>query len=75
VEPTDIIALVMRWLHILSAIALMGGSIFMRFALHPALAALGAEQQKALKAAASSTSSSTRKAARSSRCLTTPFSR
>jgi uncharacterized membrane protein len=51
VEPMEIIALVLRWLHILSAIALMGGSIFMRFALHPALAALGEEQQKALKAA------------------------
>jgi putative copper export protein len=34
------LTLVLRWLHILSAIALMGGTIFMRFGLHPALASL-----------------------------------
>lgn len=50
-ETTEIVSLLMRWMHILSAIALMGGTIFMRFALHPSLAALGADQQKALKAA------------------------
>jgi uncharacterized membrane protein len=47
----DIVSLLMRWMHVLSAIALMGGTIFMRFALHPALATLDTEQQKALKGA------------------------
>lgn len=46
----DMFALVMRWLHILSAIALMGGSIFMRFALHPSLASLSEDAQQTLKA-------------------------
>ena len=41
--------LLLRWMHILSAIALMGGTIFMRFALHPALAELGADAQQTLK--------------------------
>ncbi len=50
-DTTDIISLLMRWMHILAAIALMGGTIFMRFALHPALQVLGADQQKALKGA------------------------
>jgi uncharacterized membrane protein len=50
-ETTEIVSLLMRWMHILSAIALMGGTIFMRFALHPSLATLAADQQKALKAA------------------------
>jgi uncharacterized membrane protein len=47
----EYISLVMRWMHVLAAIALMGGAIFMRFGLHPSLAALGEDQQKALKAA------------------------
>jgi uncharacterized membrane protein len=47
----EYLSLVMRWMHVLAAIALMGGTIFMRFGLHPSLAALGEEQQKALKAA------------------------
>lgn len=47
----DYVGLVLRWLHILSAITLMGGTIFMRFGLHPALAAIPGETQAALKAA------------------------
>jgi uncharacterized membrane protein len=35
--------LVSRWLHILSGMALVGGTVFMRFALHPALAGESAE--------------------------------
>lgn len=50
-ETTDIVSLLMRWMHILSAIALMGGTIFMRFALHPALGAIGSDQKQALQAA------------------------
>jgi uncharacterized membrane protein len=50
-EPMDIVSLLMRWMHILAAIALMGGTIFMRFALHPSLAALDETQQTKLKAA------------------------
>lgn len=42
--------LLMRWMHILSAIALMGGTIFMRFGLHPVLADLAADAQQTLKA-------------------------
>ena len=41
--------LLLRWMHILAAIALMGGAIFMRFGLHPALADLNADAQQALK--------------------------
>ncbi len=47
----EIVDLLLRWMHILSAIALMGGTIFMRFGLHPALSAISAENQKAIKAA------------------------
>jgi uncharacterized membrane protein len=45
----EIVSLVMRWLHILSAITLMGGSIFMRFALLPAASELPDEQHAQLK--------------------------
>jgi uncharacterized membrane protein len=47
----EYVSLVMRWMHVLAAIALMGGAIFMRFGLHPSLAALSPDQQQALKAA------------------------
>lgn len=50
-DTMEIVALLMRWMHVLAAIALMGGAIFMRFALHPALPTLPADQQKALRAA------------------------
>lgn len=50
-DTMQIVSLLMRWMHILSAIALMGGTIFMRFALHPALSAVEQKQQDALKTA------------------------
>lgn len=50
-DTNELVALLMRWMHILSAIALMGGTIFMRFALHPSLATLDAAQQEQLKTA------------------------
>ncbi len=37
-EITEILALVFRWLHIIPAILLAGGILFMRFALVPAAA-------------------------------------
>jgi uncharacterized membrane protein len=40
--------LLLRYLHILSAIALMGGTIFMRFALAPALAGLDEKARQQL---------------------------
>jgi hypothetical protein len=36
----------LRWIHILSAITLVGGVFFMKFALLPGLATLSADQQK-----------------------------
>ncbi len=41
--------IVLRWIHILAAIALMGGSIFVRFALLPALKNLPAETRRQLE--------------------------
>ena len=35
-DPQELLSLISRWLHILSAIALAGGTIFIRFALVPA---------------------------------------
>jgi uncharacterized membrane protein len=42
------IVLVSRWLHILAAIAAVGGTIFIRYALLPSLAALPDEQRRSL---------------------------
>lgn len=44
----DILGLVSRWLHILSAIAAVGGSIFMRLALLPAVGVLADDARRAL---------------------------
>jgi uncharacterized membrane protein len=41
--------MISRWLHILGAITLAGSAIFMRFALHPALAEAPADWQAQLK--------------------------
>jgi len=43
--------LVLRWLHILSAIALMGGALFMRMALLPAAQTLSDDAHETLRAA------------------------
>ena len=45
------IALVSRWLHILAAMTAVGGSIFARFVVFPALAPLPPDEQGALHAA------------------------
>lgn len=42
----DVQVLALRWLHILCAIALIGGTFFWRFALAPSLAALDETQRK-----------------------------
>jgi uncharacterized membrane protein len=48
----EILPLVMRWLHNLAAITMLGGVIFARFALHPAVAAeLSGEAGKSFLAA------------------------
>lgn len=48
----DLLALVMRWAHILAAITAVGGSIFLRFVLMPAMAATaGPEEQGRLRGA------------------------
>lgn len=47
----EIVMLVLRWLHILSAIAMMGGAIFMRVALLPAAETLSAEAHEQLRSA------------------------
>ena len=44
----DILGLVLRWLHIFSAIGLFGGLIYQRLVLLPAVSPLGEEQRKAL---------------------------
>ncbi|MFC1758102.1 hypothetical protein ACFL2H_04955 [Planctomycetota bacterium] len=42
--------LVLRWVHILSAITLVGGTIFMKYALLPGLKSLEAEQRETVAA-------------------------
>jgi uncharacterized membrane protein len=48
----DLVALVMRWLHLLSAILMLGGAVFMRFILLPAASStLDADTHDRLRAA------------------------
>ena len=42
----DVLGILFRWLHILAAITAVGGTIFMRFALLPAVAALPEASRK-----------------------------
>ena len=48
-EPVYLASLALRWMHILSAIALMGGAFFMRFALLPAASTLDAAAHDQLR--------------------------
>jgi len=41
-----LLELILRWIHIFSAIALVGGAFFMRFALLPGIASLDAAQRE-----------------------------
>lgn len=41
----DIVGILLRWMHIFAAIALFGGTIFQRIALHPTVGELDAEQR------------------------------
>lgn len=41
--------LVLRWIHILTAITLVGGTIFWRFALNPALGQLQSDQRDSIR--------------------------
>lgn len=45
----DWLGIVFRWLHILSAITAVGGTIFMRMALMPSVAVLSDQQHQALR--------------------------
>jgi uncharacterized membrane protein len=47
----EILALLFRWLHILAAMAAVGGLMFMRFALLPAATVLAEPQRQALQEA------------------------
>ena len=44
----DWLALVLRWLHLVAAVAAIGGTIFMRVALVPAAAGLPVDVHKTL---------------------------
>lgn len=44
----DWLGIVFRWLHVLSAITAVGGTIFMRMALVPSVSVLSEEQHRAL---------------------------
>jgi uncharacterized membrane protein len=46
----DYLSLGMRWLHILAVVTVVGGTIFMRFALTPSLDALSTDQRQTLQA-------------------------
>jgi uncharacterized membrane protein len=48
---TDVLSVIMRWLHITSAVVVVGGVLYARFVIAPALATLAAQQQEALGAA------------------------
>jgi uncharacterized membrane protein len=47
----DIIDILVRWMHILPALTMVGATIFMRFALHPSLGTLPDSQRAELQAA------------------------
>jgi uncharacterized membrane protein len=47
-DPLFPVLLILRYMHILGAIALMGGTIFMRFALRPAIGTIAPDAKMAL---------------------------
>lgn len=48
---TDALSVIMRWLHITSAVVVVGGVLYARFVIAPALANLSAQEQDTLGAA------------------------
>lgn len=48
-ESVNIVLLLSRWLHLIGAIMILGGSIFMMFALHPSMKALDDEARDKLR--------------------------
>jgi len=48
---TDALSVIMRWLHITSAVVLVGGVLYARLVIAPALATLAAQEQDTLGAA------------------------
>jgi len=47
----DVLSVIMRWLHITSAVVVVGGVLYARFVIAPALATLAAQEQDTLGAA------------------------
>jgi uncharacterized membrane protein len=45
---TDVLSVIMRWLHITSAVVVVGGVLYARFVIAPALATLAAQDQETL---------------------------
>ena len=50
-ENIDFVGILLRWMHIFAAIALFGGTIFQRIALHPTVGELDAAQRATVAAA------------------------
>lgn len=48
-ESVNIVVLLSRWLHLIGAIMILGGSIFMLFALHPGMKVLDDEARDKLR--------------------------
>jgi uncharacterized membrane protein len=48
---TDVLSALMRWLHITSAVVVVGGVLYARFVIAPALALLPAQEQDTLSGA------------------------
>ena len=48
---TDVLSVIMRWLHITSVVAVIGGVLYARFVIAPALTTLTAQEQETLGSA------------------------
>jgi len=48
---TDVLSVIMRWLHLTSVVVLIGGVLYARFVIAPALATLTAQEQETLASA------------------------
>jgi uncharacterized membrane protein len=48
---TDVLSVIMRWLHLTSVVVVIGGVLYARFVIAPALATLAAQEQDTLGSA------------------------
>lgn len=48
-EPSELVSVLSRWVHVGAAIVMLGGSVFMRFALMPAARSLPDAEHQALR--------------------------